>query len=117
MSFNSVFFLNCKVCTALYNCVAHKMCYFSLGDNSATFSELGISLLYLVIKRGQVNPLVDKAGQPVSSEECEKLRSALVAAQESAAVQLLLECCLPRDEAERVSHFVKCYWYLLALNG
>jgi len=93
------------------------MCYFSLGDNSATFSELGISLLYLVIKRGQVNPLVDKAGQPVSSEECEKLRSALVAAQESAAVQLLLECCLPRDEAERVSHFVKCYWYLLALNG
>jgi len=49
---------------------------------------------------------VDKSGQLVSSEECEKLRSALVAAQESAAVQLLLECCLPRDEAERVSFFV-----------
>jgi len=51
----------------------------------------------------QVNPLVDKSSELVSSEECEKLRSALVAAQESAAVQLLLECCLPRDEAERVS--------------
>lgn len=49
---------------------------------------------------------MDKSGQLVSSEECEKLRSALVTAQESAAVQLLLECCLPRNEAERVSHFI-----------
>ena len=49
---------------------------------------------------------MDKSSQLVSSEECEKLRSALVAAQESAAVQLLLECCLPRDEAERVSLFL-----------
>jgi len=46
---------------------------------------------------------VDKSGQLVSSEECEKLRSALVAAQESAAVQLLLECCLPLNDAEQVS--------------
>jgi len=53
-----------------------------------------------------MNPLVDKSSSQVSSEECEKLRSALVAAQESAAVQLLLECCLPCDEAERVSSVV-----------
>lgn len=56
-----------------------------------------------------MNPLVDKSSQLVSSEECEKLRSALVAAQESAAVQLLLECCLPRDEAERVSFLLTLF--------
>jgi len=45
---------------------------------------------------------MDKSGQFASSEECEKLRSALVTAQESAAVQLLLECCLPCSDDERV---------------
>lgn len=39
-------------------------------------------------------PLVDKSGQLQSENEREELKTALVASQESAAVQILLEACL-----------------------
>lgn len=50
----------------------------------------------------QINPVVDKTGQTQSTDDREKLRGALIAAQESAAVQILLECCLPKDDNEKV---------------
>ena len=49
-----------------------------------------------------MNPTTDKSGQVASSKDREELRLALVAAQESAAIQILLECCLPMDEQEKV---------------
>ncbi len=42
--------------------------------------------------------MIDKQG--VNIQEREELRSALIAAQESAAVQVLLECCLPKPEEQ-----------------
>ena len=41
--------------------------------------------------------------QQQGESEREELKNALIAAQESAAVQILLECCLPRGEEEQVS--------------
>lgn len=51
----------------------------------------------------QMNPDIDdnKSGQTSTVKEREELRLALVAAQESAAVQMLLECCLPMNEQEK----------------
>uniref|UniRef100_U5ETJ7 Integrator complex subunit 2 n=1 Tax=Corethrella appendiculata TaxID=1370023 RepID=U5ETJ7_9DIPT len=44
------------------------------------------------------NPLLDKTGQLQSENEREELKLALVASQESVAVQILLEACLESDE-------------------
>ncbi|XP_050360472.1 integrator complex subunit 2 [Nymphalis io] len=43
-------------------------------------------------------PLLEKSGQLTSDSEREELKNALVAAQESAALQILLEACLETDE-------------------
>ncbi|XP_063376210.1 integrator complex subunit 2 [Cydia fagiglandana] len=43
-------------------------------------------------------PLVEKSGQLTSEAEREELKNALVAAQESAALQILLEACLETEE-------------------
>ena len=48
------------------------------------------------------NPTMDKSGQLTNVLEREELRNALVAAQESAVVQILLESCLTTLE-EKVS--------------
>ncbi|XP_063992438.1 integrator complex subunit 2 isoform X2 [Diachasmimorpha longicaudata] len=50
----------------------------------------------------QDRPLTEKVGQLTSDVEREDLRAALVAGQESAAVQILLEACLETDEDQRV---------------
>ncbi|XP_015117124.1 integrator complex subunit 2 [Diachasma alloeum] len=50
----------------------------------------------------QDRPLTEKVGQLTSEVEREDLRAALVAGQESAAVQILLEACLETDEDQRV---------------
>ena len=50
----------------------------------------------------QANPIVDRGNLGQSVNDREALRTALVAAQESAAVHILLECCLPRDDSEKV---------------
>ena len=44
------------------------------------------------------NPMLEKTGLLESEKDREDLRMALVQAQESAAVQILLECCLPTEE-------------------
>ncbi|KAK2149074.1 hypothetical protein LSH36_469g02035 [Paralvinella palmiformis] len=49
----------------------------------------------------QANPVIDKSGQIQPTIEREELKNALLAAQESAAVQILLESCLPKDESEK----------------
>lgn len=46
----------------------------------------------------QDKPLTEKTGQLTSETEREDLRMALVAGQESAAVQILLEACLEMPE-------------------
>ncbi|KAJ4443075.1 hypothetical protein ANN_04725 [Periplaneta americana] len=46
----------------------------------------------------QDRPLVERTGQLTSEAEREELRVALVATQESVAVQILLEACLETDE-------------------
>lgn len=46
----------------------------------------------------QDKPLTEKVGQLSSETEREDLRIALVAGQESAAVQILLEACLETEE-------------------
>lgn len=43
-------------------------------------------------------PLLEKSGQLTSDAEREELKNALVAAQESAALQILLEACLETEE-------------------
>lgn len=50
----------------------------------------------------------DKGGGIAADTDREELRLALVAAQESAAVQILLECCLPTDR-EKVSFPFLCW--------
>lgn len=50
----------------------------------------------------QDRPLTEKVGQLTSEAEREDLRAALVAGQESAAVQILLEACLETDEDQRI---------------
>ncbi|XP_026737728.1 integrator complex subunit 2 [Trichoplusia ni] len=45
-------------------------------------------------------PLLEKSGQLTSDAEREELKNALVAAQESAALQILLEACLETSEDE-----------------
>lgn len=47
------------------------------------------------------NPMLEKAGLLESEKDREDLRMALVAAQESAAVQILLECCLPTQDDKK----------------
>lgn len=47
-------------------------------------------------------PLTERTGQLTSESEREELRLALVSAQESLAVQILLESCLETEE-DRVS--------------
>ncbi|KFM65537.1 Integrator complex subunit 2, partial [Stegodyphus mimosarum] len=47
------------------------------------------------------HPMLEKAGLLESEKDREDLRTALVAAQESAAVQILLECCLPTPEDKK----------------
>ncbi|XP_023216646.1 integrator complex subunit 2-like [Centruroides sculpturatus] len=44
------------------------------------------------------HPSIDKVNQVDTDKNREELRSALVASQESAAVQILLECCRPSPE-------------------
>lgn len=44
------------------------------------------------------HPMLERAGLLECEKDREDLRTALVAAQESAAVQILLECCLPTEE-------------------
>ncbi|KAK0165379.1 hypothetical protein PV328_003895 [Microctonus aethiopoides] len=50
----------------------------------------------------QDRPLTEKVGQLTSEAEREDLRTALVAGQESAAVQILLETCLETDEDQQI---------------
>lgn len=50
----------------------------------------------------QMNPVVEKSSQDFPLTDREELRMALVAAQESAAIQIILECCLPKDRKEKV---------------
>lgn len=45
------------------------------------------------------NPIMDNAAQ--AERERQDLKSALIAAQESAIIQILLECCVPTDEEQR----------------
>ena len=47
------------------------------------------------------------SGRHVTPQEREELKVALTAAQESAAIQLLLETCLPSEEDRMVS---VCVW-------
>lgn len=51
----------------------------------------------------QDKPLTEKIGQLTSETEREDLRIALVAGQESAAVQILLEACLETEEDRETS--------------
>ncbi|XP_054712295.1 integrator complex subunit 2-like [Uloborus diversus] len=46
-------------------------------------------------------PMLEKTGLLETEKDREDLRTALVAAQESAAVQILLECCLPTEEDQK----------------
>lgn len=46
----------------------------------------------------QDRPLTEKIGQLTSEVEREELKTALIAGQESAAVQILLEACLETEE-------------------
>lgn len=48
-------------------------------------------------------PLLDKGGQIQSETEREDLRTALVASQESASVQMLLEACIETDEDRQIA--------------
>lgn len=50
----------------------------------------------------QTNPVLDNASQ--NEQERRDLKNALIAAQDSAVVQILLECCLPKD-TEKVFMF------------
>lgn len=45
------------------------------------------------------NPILENAAQ--AERERHDLKSALIAAQESAIIQILLECCLPREDEQR----------------
>lgn len=60
----------------------------------------------LAASRSQLNrhlldkPLLEKSGQLTSDSERDELKNALVAAQESAALQILLEACLETNEDE-----------------
>lgn len=62
----------------------------------------------LAASRSQLNrhlldkPMLEKSGQLTSDSEREELKNALVAAQESAALQILLEACLetPEDQSK-----------------
>lgn len=45
------------------------------------------------------NPILENAAQ--AERERHDLKSALIAAQESAIIQILLECCLPREDDQR----------------
>jgi len=54
----------------------------------------------------QDRPVVEWTGQLTSEIDRDDLRSALVATQESAAVQVLLEACLPTEEDEVGTLFV-----------
>ncbi|GIY57043.1 integrator complex subunit 2 [Caerostris extrusa] len=47
------------------------------------------------------HPMLDKTGHMENEKDRDDLRTALVAAQESAAVQILLECCLPNEEDQK----------------
>lgn len=60
-----------------------------------------------------MNPDIDdnKSGQTSTVKEREELRLALVAAQESAAVQMLLECCLPMNEQEKVDGTLYVFYH------
>lgn len=49
------------------------------------------------------HPMHDKTGLLESEKDREDLRTALCATQESAAVQILLECCLPTDDDNKYS--------------
>ncbi|XP_064619971.1 integrator complex subunit 2-like [Lineus longissimus] len=44
------------------------------------------------------NPIQEKNGPSTANQEREELKNALIATQESTAVQILLEACLPRPE-------------------
>ncbi|GAB6030189.1 Integrator complex subunit 2 [Chamberlinius hualienensis] len=46
----------------------------------------------------QDNPVLEKTGQVTNDAERDELKNALILAQESAAVQILLEICLPVDK-------------------
>ena len=54
----------------------------------------------------QDRPLIERIGHLSNETEREELRMALVATQESVAVQILLEACLETDE-DRVSTTLK----------
>ncbi|GFS97987.1 integrator complex subunit 2 [Nephila pilipes] len=47
------------------------------------------------------HPMFEKSGLLESEKDRDDLRAALVAAQESAAVQILLECCLPNEKDKK----------------
>lgn len=59
-------------------------------------------------------PLQDKSGQIQSEMERDELRTALVASQESAAVQILLEACLETEEDRMI---VGREWALREVRG
>jgi integrator complex subunit 2 len=51
----------------------------------------------------QDRPLTEKIGQLTSEVEREELKTALIAGQESAAVQILLEACLETEEDRTIA--------------
>lgn len=51
----------------------------------------------------QDRPLTEKSGQLTSEAEREELKTALIAGQESAAVQILLEACLETEDDRTVA--------------
>lgn len=61
------------------------------------------------------NPMLEKTGLLESEKDREDLRLALVAAQESAAVQILLECCLPTEEDKVITKFTIIHFIATAL--
>lgn len=58
-------------------------------------------------------PLLDKIGQIQTETEREELRTALVASQESASVQILLEACMETDEDKQIAG----KWALREIRG
>ena len=51
----------------------------------------------------QDRPMTEKTGQLTTTAEREELKSALIAGQESAAVQILLEACLETEDDRTIA--------------
>ncbi|KAG8176516.1 hypothetical protein JTE90_021808 [Oedothorax gibbosus] len=73
------------------------------------FTEIILHMLQAFLAASRIHllhhtlehPILEKCGQMEGEKDRDDLRTALVAAQESAAVQILLECCLPTEEDDK----------------